>query len=197
MITYSEVREKAAQLATFLQDRGYRSVSTNPHGHGVFIHYAVEAGLGQLGFNGQLLTPTAGSRCRLVAISTDAPLEFGTPRDYGINKICDQCQACVRRCPGDAIPRKRRYYRGIEKAKINTNRCLPLVTQAEGCGVCMKVCPVQRYGLAAVYDEYERTGRILGTGTDELEGFDFPVDGRHYPPGQMPKLARDFFFDLT
>jgi NAD-dependent dihydropyrimidine dehydrogenase PreA subunit len=197
MVAYAELMKKAARLATYLQRLGYRAVCSNPHGTGAMIHYAVQSGLGQLGFNGQLLTPFAGSRCRLVAISTDAPLDFDAPRDYGINKICDECQVCVRRCPGQAIPRRRRYYRGVEKAKINTHRCLPVVTQAEACAVCMKVCPVQRYGLAAVYEEFEKSGRILGKDTDELEGFRFPIDGRYYGPGELPNLSNEFFFKLT
>ena len=195
--SYSELLKMGANLANFLEDRGYRAVPTTPHGTGVMIHYAVQAGIGQLGHNGQLLTPFAGSRCRLITISTDAPLELDSPRDYGINKICEECQVCVRRCPGNAIPRRRAYHRGVEKAKINTGRCLPVVAQAGGGAVCMKVCPVQRYGLAAIYEEYERSGRILGKDTDELEGFDFPVDGKHYGPGEMPKLPREFFFDMN
>lgn len=197
LITYAECMKRAARLATYLQDLGYRAESYGSEGTGVIIHYAVQSGLGQLGFNGQLLTPFAGSRCRLIAISTDAPLDCGSPRDYGINRICDECQICVRRCPGLAIPRRRMDYRGVEKAKINTKRCLPLVGQASGCGVCMKVCPVQRYGLAAVYEEFEKSGRILGKDTEELEGFTFPVDGQFYGPGEMPKLSSDFFFKLS
>ncbi|HWE57414.1 MAG TPA: reductive dehalogenase domain-containing protein [Acidimicrobiales bacterium] len=197
LITYAECMKRAARLATYLQGLGYRAESYGSEGTGVIIHYAVQAGLGQLGFNGQLLTPVAGSRCRLIAISTDAPLDCGQPRDYGIDRICDECQICVRRCPGLAIPRRRMEYRGVQKAKINTKRCLPLVGQASGCGVCMKVCPVQRYGLEAVYDEYEASGRILGKDTAELEGFTFPVDGRFYGPGDMPKLPSEFFFPLS
>jgi epoxyqueuosine reductase len=40
----------------------------------MFIAYAVAAGLGQLGLNGQLLSPYAGSRCRLNVLTTNAPL---------------------------------------------------------------------------------------------------------------------------
>ena len=55
----------------------------------------------------------------------------------------------------------------------------------------MKVCPVQRYGLRAVLDEFTITGRIIGRDTDELEGYDWPLDGRHYPPGQRPRIAEE------
>ena len=64
-----------------------------------------------------------------------------------------------------------------------------MMVAAEGCAVCMKVCPVQRYGLPAVVAEYESSGNVLGKGTDELEGYTWPVDGIHYGLGQKPRSA--------
>lgn len=186
--TYSEIEDRIGALAAWLRAHGYRARPETFAGESIFIHYGVAAGLGQLGQNGQLLTPHAGSRCRLILLTTDAPLEFDEPVDYGIEGICDRCQACVRRCPVGAIPAVRKEHRGVTKAKVNTKRCLPVVTQVEGCAICMKVCPVQRYGLAAVLEEYQRSGRILGRDTDDLEGYDWPLDGRHYPPGVKPRL---------
>jgi epoxyqueuosine reductase len=90
-----------------------------------------------------------------------------------------------------AIPAVRSEHRGVVKAKLNTKRCLPLVGQAAGCSVCMKVCPVQRFGLTAVVTEYTASGRILGKDTDDLEGYDWPLDGRHYGPGVSPRLPRE------
>jgi hypothetical protein len=60
--------------------------------------------------------------------------------------------------------------------------------QTSGCSICMKVCPVQRYGLRAVLDEYRRSGQILGKDTDDLEGFDWPLDGRLYGPNEKPHV---------
>ena len=57
----------------------------------------------------------------------------------------------------------------------------------------MKVCPIQRYGLAAVLEHREATGEILGLGSDELEGYDWPLDGYHYGPGLRPRLEPEFF----
>jgi epoxyqueuosine reductase len=201
--TYAEVLGLAARLADFLHEKGYRAQPHDLQGHAVVIHYGVEAGLGQLGLNGQLLTRAAGSRCRITLVGTNAPLVLDHPVDYGVHAICDACQACVERCPSGAIPATRRMHRGVRKAKINTARCLPVVAQATGCAVCMKVCPVQRYGLDAVLEEHDRSGKILGKGTDELEGYDWPLDGRHYAPGERPALERSFFnppgtnFDFT
>lgn len=60
--------------------------------------------------------------------------------------------------------------------------------QSSGCSICMKVCPALRYGLTAVLDEYQRSGRIPGKDTDDLEGFDWPLDGRHYGPDEKPHI---------
>jgi ferredoxin len=186
--TYAELMDSMTALCGWLNREGYRAHGDDQEGESIFIHYGVAAGLGQLGLNGQLLTPQAGSRCRLGVIYTDARLDLDAPVDYGIEGVCDRCQACVRRCPVGAIPGTRREHRGVTKIKLNTKRCFPVVAQAAGCAVCMKVCPVQAYGLGAVIDEFERTGTILGKHTDDLEGYDWFFDGRHYLPGQTPRV---------
>jgi epoxyqueuosine reductase len=186
--TYAQLQDRLVELTRWLHARGFTARPETYIGESMFIHYAVAAGLGQLGLNGQLLTPHAGSRCRINVIHTNAPLPLDEPVDFGIEGVCDRCQACVRRCPVGAIPAQRREHRGVVKAKLNTKRCLPIVTQAAGCSVCMKVCPVQAYGLPAVLAEYDRSGEILGTHTDALEGYDWPLDGRHYPPGETPRV---------
>ena len=191
--TNAELMEMTARLAGVLHSLGYPARAHTTEGMTIVHHYGVEAGLGQLGINGQLLTPQAGSRCRIAVITTDAPLVADAPRDFGIPAICDKCRACVRRCPSGAIPVKRTMHRGVEKAKLNLGRCFPVVAQVDGCSVCMKVCPVQRYGLGPVLDHYGETGEIIGTGSDELEGYVWPLDGRHYGPDERPKLAPEFF----
>lgn len=190
MRTYSDLVARAGELTEFLHRRGFEAQMHGPGGPVVSIHYAVEAGLGQLGLNGQLLTPRAGSRCRITLITTNAPVVYGKPVDFGIPKICDECQLCVKRCPPGAIPNKRAYHRGVLKTKIKPERCLPVLAHAHGCAVCMKVCPVQRYGLAEVTKHYLETGAILGKGTDELEGYHW-VDGRYYGPGQKPRINKE------
>ena len=186
---YAEMMKRVAALADFAQARGAVAQPHGPVGEALVIPYAVRAGLGQLGLNGQLLTPTAGSRVRISLITTDLELEYDEPVDFGIHKLCDECQICARRCPVGAIPIKRAEHRGVVKAKIKTERCFPIVSRAEGCAVCMKVCPVQRYGLDAVLDHRERTGEILGKGSDDLEGYPWPLDGHFYRAGETPPVS--------
>jgi epoxyqueuosine reductase len=189
--TYAELMVAGARLASMIHDRGYRARAADSSSNSIVHHYAVEAGLGQMGLNGQLLTPAAGSRIRIGLIYTDAPLVHDEPRDFGIPRICDACQVCVRRCPPGAVQARRQEYRGVEKAKIRMDLCFPVIVQAHGCGICTKVCPVQKYGLKPVIEQFAESGTILGKGTDELEGYDW-VDGRYYPAGIRPKVGREF-----
>ncbi|WP_320669061.1 hypothetical protein [Patulibacter defluvii] len=187
---FAEVLRLSNKLAERLQAMGYRAHAHDAQGETVVLQYAVQAGLGQMGANGNLLTPFAGSRARVTVVETNAPLDFDQPVDYGIHKICDSCQICARRCPAGAIPARRRPYRGVEKHKLNMARCAPVVAQAHGCAICMKTCPVQRYGLAAVIDEFEASGEILGKGSEELEGYTF--EDRYYAPGERPTLRKEW-----
>ncbi len=188
LATYGTLLHMNKALADYLRDLGYAARESSAASLGVGIHYGVQGGLGQLGMNGQLLTPFAGSRCRIAMINTDAPLAVDHPVDYGVPKLCDICQVCVRRCPTGAIPSVRKFHRGVEKAKIKVERCAPMVSQVHGCAVCMKTCPVQKYGLPAVLEHYTKTGEILGKGSEELEGYRWP-DGRRYGPGEKPRSA--------
>ena len=61
-----------------------------------------------------------------------------------------------------------------------------------GCGICMKVCPIQKYGMPAVMEHYVETGEVLGKGTDNLEGYTLEDKG-YFGPGQLPIFNREFF----
>jgi epoxyqueuosine reductase len=180
------------ELAKFIFAQGYKAQFVHPAGLDLAMvisqAYAVEAGLGQMGANGQLLTPLVGSRCTLMSISTDAPLARDYPVDYGINGLCERCQVCVRRCPGRALPKVRVNWRGVTKYKLITERCLPMVSRYDGCSVCLRVCPVQKFGLRAVLERYRETGQILGKDTEELEAYDLGEKG-HFGPGQLPSFT--------
>jgi hypothetical protein len=77
----------------------------------------------------------------------------------------------------------------VNKHKIKPERCLPIMTVAHGCAVCMKTCPVQRYGLPAVLEHYRATETILGKGTDELESYHF--SGRRYGVEEHPTMTAE------
>ncbi|MCF7855625.1 MAG: hypothetical protein K9N51_12560 [Candidatus Pacebacteria bacterium] len=64
---------------------------------------AVRAGLGEIGYSGEVLTPQFGPRQRFQMILTDAPLK---PTPMLEEPVCDHCGLCAKSCPlgafGDA-----------------------------------------------------------------------------------------------
>ncbi len=191
--TYEIESAKADTLADVIRSRGYHAQIHSPRDpSAAVIPMFVAAGLGQLGANGQLLSPHFGSRARLMMITTDAPVTYDEPVDYGIHGFCQKCQVCVNRCPGRALVRERVWWRGAEKNKLIYDRCRPVMAKYEGCAVCMKVCPIQKFGMPAVMSHYVETGEVLGKGTDELEGYTLHDKG-YFGPGELPHFDRSFF----
>jgi ferredoxin len=192
--TYRSMSQKALLLADYIRSLGYHAQIHSPNDNSAaYIPMFVAAGLGQLGANGQLLSPHFGSRARLLVITTDAIVSYDQPIDYGIHKFCEQCQVCINRCPGRALMRDKVWWRGVQKHKLVYENCRPVMARYSGCGICMKVCPVQKYGMPAVMKHYvETNGQILGKGTHELEGYNIEGKG-YYGPGELPHFDRDFF----
>ena len=191
--TYVRQGPLTVELTDFIRSLGYNVQVSGPTWYyGPMIPMFVQAGLGQLGANGQLLSPHFGSRARLQIIYTDAKVTYTQPVDYGIHAFCQQCQVCVNRCPGRALMPEKVWYRGVEKNKLIFKRCRPVMARYEGCGICMKVCPIQRYGMKPVMEHYIDTGEVLGKGTDNLEGYTIQDKG-YFGPGKLPHFEKDFF----
>jgi len=139
--TYGRQGPLTMELVDYIRSLGYRVQVSGPTWHyGPMIPMFVEAGLGQLGANGQLLSRHFGSRARLQIILTDAQVTYDQPVDYGIHAFCQICLVCVNRCPGRGLMREKVWYRGVEKNKLVFDRCRPVMARYLGCGVCMKVC---------------------------------------------------------
>ena len=193
MSIYRTQAAAGLKLGNFIRSLGYRAhVMHSNDATGPMIPMFVAAGLGQLGACGYLLTPHEGNRNRLMLITTDARVSHDQPIDYGIHAFCQVCQVCVNRCPGRALMRDKIWWRGMEKNKLYMKRCRPVMARYLDCGVCMKVCPIQKYGMKNVMEHYAETGQVLGKGTHDLEGYSLEDKG-YFGPGEMPVFDRAFF----
>lgn len=108
------LEEKQLDLVYWLEDHGHPSIGLPPEasrarqydqleeGPLSLPHLAVEAGLGTLGLNLQLLTPEYGPRVILGGVVTTADLD---PDDRREEALCEgaECGRCLLACPGDAI----------------------------------------------------------------------------------------------
>ena len=112
------------------------------------------SGLGEVSRIGEvILNPFLGPRLKSGAITTDMPLAYDQPIDFGLQHFCESCNKCARECPSGAItagPKK--MFNGYEIWKSDSQKCTTYrVTQAAGamCGRCMKTCPWNLEGLFA------------------------------------------------
>jgi epoxyqueuosine reductase QueG len=75
---------------------------------------AVEAGLGTLGLNLQLLTPEYGPRVILAAVLCSVEVECDKPMSEALCKG-PSCGRCLKTCPGDAVQEWGRDWNACDK----------------------------------------------------------------------------------
>ena len=143
----------AGVMAAHLRRLGYSSrAHTNAHSELLHIPAALMAGLGELSRIGELvLNPFLGPRSKTVLMTTDFPLAFDQPIDFGLQAVCGMCLKCARECPCNAIPfGPKVMFNGYEIWKPDVEKCGKYrLTNMKGsaCGRCMKTCPYNREDL--------------------------------------------------
>jgi epoxyqueuosine reductase QueG len=105
-----------------------------------------DAGLGELGRIGTLITSKFGPRARLGLITTSLPLKPDEPKIFGIQEFCEKCQKCAVNCPAQAIPHdEKQEENGVLKWVLNREKCYRYWRQAgTDCAICMYVCPFSK-----------------------------------------------------
>lgn len=104
---------------------------------------AQDAGLGEIGRTGILITKLFGSRVRLGVVTTDMPLVADVFSGFGIPEFCEQCGKCVKTCPGKAIPAgDRSTVDGALRWQIIQESCYGMWRRlGTDCGICISSCP--------------------------------------------------------
>jgi ferredoxin len=142
---YVEFAVIAIQLSTLIRELGYPARAHIDGNYQVIAPLvARDAGLGEIGRMGLLMTPELGPRVRVGVVTTDLPLipdgrgSFDSMIDY-----CLHCAICAECCPSRAIPfGDRTEIDGAVRWRIDANRCFQYWNViGTDCGVCMAVCP--------------------------------------------------------
>jgi ferredoxin len=109
---------------------------------------AVDAGLGELGRLGLLMTPEFGPRLRLSVVTTNLPLLQDPPITFGVQHFCDFCKKCATNCPSRAIDAgDKADHNGVEKWQSSQQDCYRFWRiQGSDCALCVKVCPYSHPG---------------------------------------------------
>ena len=105
----AELMKMLSQTAKLICSMGYRVAliplsNTDSHFLTANRFAAVAAGLGEIGWNGQVLTPQYGPRQIFASLVTDAPLAFDSL--YDGPQLCQECHSCVKACPSQAISKE-------------------------------------------------------------------------------------------
>ncbi|MCB2160468.1 reductive dehalogenase [bacterium] len=151
---YSLMAMQAPSVATFIQSLGYQAL---PMGNdtGQSVPMAIEAGLGEQGRMGVLITPKWGPRVRISKILTDMPLVVDKPITFGVKEFCEKCELCSKYCPSGTIPSGDSFtyethgdynQAGVKKWQVNQYSCYLYWTESGtgGCTNCVAVCPFNK-----------------------------------------------------
>lgn len=135
----------AVQLAEFIHNMGYRARAHIDGSYRVICPLvARDAGLGEIGRMGLLMTPELGPRVRLAVVTTDLPLVPSRRRtDYSVIDFCRVCKKCAEACPSRAISfSDRAEISGAKRWKIDSEACFTFWCRVgTDCARCVRVCP--------------------------------------------------------
>lgn len=140
--TYYQLCRFANKASKFLQKHGY-GVQPGPAlgGDTNYVLLARNAGLGEVGKHGLLITETEGSSLRIGSVFTSMELRYNTQNKYAwIRNFCNSCNQCVRACPAGAIYEQTKIDELGRKKHIDITRCAVPFANEYGCTVCVKSC---------------------------------------------------------
>lgn len=135
----------AVEIAQFIRNLGYPArAHIDGRYYMVCPLVARDAGLGEIGRMGLLMTPKLGPRIRIAVVTTDIPLVTDKRTyDYSLIDFCAQCRKCADICPGRAIPfEDRTEIDGVRRWQVNQEKCFTMWCKfGTDCSRCVSVCP--------------------------------------------------------
>ena len=147
---YARSRVIATRLAAFIKALGYPARTHIPgNSYDLMVPpIAIDAGMGEQGRHGVMITPELGCNIRPAIVTTNLPMQTDKPIDFGVQDFCRYCKVCAENCPSSAIPfGDKEEVRGYRRYKIDTSKCLNFWNSnlgSMGCRICIAVCPYTR-----------------------------------------------------
>lgn len=142
---YLEAGTIAVQLANFIRNLGFEARAHIDGNYEVVCPLvARDAGLGEIGRMGLLMTPMKGPRVRIGVVTTNITLIIDEPKpDFSVIDFCTICKKCAESCPSNAISfDDMEEIDGVKRWKINQEACFSFWCKlGTDCARCMSVCP--------------------------------------------------------
>ena len=145
---YSMMAFVASSLSHYIRSLGYQAIPTG-NDTALSIPFAIDAGLGELGRNGMLITERFGPRVRISKVFTDMPLVADKPIEFGVAEFCASCARCAEEVSSGAVSPAEPTTEGltisnnggIYKWYIDPEKCLDFWAKNNGsCENCVRVC---------------------------------------------------------
>ena len=135
----------AVQIAVFIRSLGYPARAHIDGNYRVICPLvARDAGLGEIGRMGLLMTPNLGPRVRIAVVTTDLPLVLDQRvPEHSVIDFCSICLKCADACPSKAIPAgARTEIDGAVRWRIDPEACFTHWCKiGTDCARCISVCP--------------------------------------------------------
>ncbi len=165
-----KLRQLAAFIAPFSGDMGRVCCDTAPVRE---RYWAVQAGLGFIGKNAQLIIPGKGSYFFLGELLTTLAL----PPDAPVASRCGDCSLCREHCPTGAlsIPGQVDARRCISCQTIENRGEIPAEVAVQmdnrvyGCDSCQLCCPWNRAATPSVHPEFAPSDEFLALDAARFE----------------------------
>jgi ferredoxin len=184
---------KGAYISTLIsrwfKSMGYIGLAQHQRHYDVITPaLALDAGLGEVGRQGYLITPRQGARVRVFAVLTDMPLKSDKPISFGVDEFCVNCIKCAETCPSESIPLgEKTIHNGVEKWKLEAESCFKYWGEVgTDCGICMACCPFSRpdtlfHNIIRWFIAHSHFARIY------FPYIEYALYGKEWKPKPVPK----------
>jgi reductive dehalogenase len=146
-IEYMRIAAMAICIAAYIKNIGYKARAHIDGNYQVLATaVAHDAGLGELGRLGLIITPTHGPRVRTAVVTTDIPLIEDQPLNFGVQHFCEICKKCAENCPSQSIDSgDKQEIRGTTKWQSQMHSCYRYWRSVgTDCSICVAVCPYSK-----------------------------------------------------
>lgn len=186
----------AVQMAQFIRNLGF-SAKAHIDGNYEIIAPLVarDAGLGEIGRMGLLMTPRQGPRVRIAVVTTDLPLNTDSrKRDRSMIDFCRKCKKCAKICPSNSISHENeKMIDGVRRWQINSEKCFTYWCQiGTDCTRCMVTCPYSHHDnfVHNVFRFFIRRSSVFRIFAVYLDDFFYTKKPK---PKEVPEWIKPFF----